>query len=479
MRTYDQLFLGSRWTEPATADTFEIRSPHDRALVGIAPKAATADVDRAVAAARRALEPWGRTPLAERLRLVERFNELHAARADEIAELVTAENGSPSWFTGWTQHNLPERTAAWLELAREFSWEATLTDEAGNRTIVRAAPVGVVAAVIPWNSPHSAALVKLIPALLAGNPVLLKAAPETALDAMVLAEIFEQAGFPEGVVSVFAADRDVSEHLVTHPGVDKIAFTGSTAAGRRIASLAGAQLKRVGLELGGKSAAIVLADADPKTVAEGIRTATFANNGEMCVAHTRILAARERYAEIVAALAEMADGLVVGDPAKPDTFVGPIVRQDQYERVLSYLRLGVEEGARIAAGGAEPFADPELANGFYVRPTVFADVANDMRIAREEIFGPVLVVIPFDTEEEAIRLANDSDYGLSGGVWTADAEHGVEVARAVRTGTFHVNGAPRHGNAAFGGFKASGIGREYGSHGLAEFVEWQAIAVGR
>lgn len=344
---------------------------------------------------------------------------------------------------------------------------------------MRAAPVGVVAAVIPWNSPHSAALVKLIPALLAGNPVLLKAAPETPLDAMVLAEIFAEAGFPDGVVSVFAADRDVSEYLVTHPGVDKISFTGSTAAGRRIASLAGEQFKRVGLELGGKSAAIVLADADPKTVAEGIRTATFANNGEMCVAHTRIFAARERYAEVVAALAEMADGLVVGDPAKPDTFVGPIVRRDQYERVLSYLRLGVEEGARIAAGGAEPLANPELANGFYVRPTVFADVTNDMRIAREEIFGPVLVVIPFDTEDEAIRLANDSDYGLSGGVWTADAEHGVEIARAVRTGTFHVNGAPRHGNAPFGGFKASGLGREYGSHGLAEFVEWQAIAVGR
>ena len=269
--------------------------------------------------------------------------------------------------------------------------------------------------------------------------MILKASPETAIDALVLAEIFHDAGFPEGVVSIVPAGRETSDYLVSHPGVDKIAFTGSTAAGRRIAAIAGEQLKRVSLELGGKSAAIILEDADVEAAVGGLSTPPSPNNGESCVAHTRILAPRSRYEEIVAAMKTMVESLTVGDPDDPDTFVGPMVRTDQQERIRGYIESAVAEGARLVTGGAEPI---EGLTGNYIRPTLFADVDNSMRIAQEEIFGPVLVVIPFDNEEEAIRIANDSEYGLSGGVWTADKEHGLEVLRQVRSGWMNVNGAP-------------------------------------
>jgi aldehyde dehydrogenase (NAD+) len=479
-RNYEQLVIGSAWADPATGQQIEVRSPHDQSLVGHAPKASKADVDRAVAAAREAFDhgPWPHTDPAERRRLVEKFNELHAARADEIAALVSAENGSPVWFTGWTQRSVPDRTRAWLHTSEQFDWDKVLIDASGNQTVVAAEPVGVVAAVIPWNSPHSAATTKMIPALLAGNPVILKASPEVAIDALLLGGLFIEAGFPAGVVSVLPADRDVSEYLIGQPGVDKVAFTGSTAAGRTIASTAGAQLKRVTLELGGKSAAIVLPDADLEAMAKGLKSASFGNNAEACVAHTRILAPRNRYDEVVNALKTMVESIIVGDPLDPDTYVGPMVRESQWNKVKAYIQQGIDEGARVVVGGLEPFDDPALSNGFYVRPTLFADVDNAMTIAQEEIFGPVIVVIPYDTEEEAVRLANDSAYGLDGGIWTTDLPHGVEVARTIRTGVVHINGAPRNDEAPFGGFKASGVGREHGPIGLSEYVEFKSIAAG-
>ncbi|MFF2374040.1 aldehyde dehydrogenase [Streptomyces xiamenensis] len=474
MRSYGKLFIGGHWVDPAGSDVIEVHSPHDRSAVGTVPHAAPQDVDRAVAAARAAFDdgPWPRTAPEERQRTVARFQELYAARAAEFAALITAENGSPiTVTTGLNVRGLPEQTAAYLRAAAGLEWEEKLPSGA----LLRREAVGVVAAIIPWNAPHQSALAKMVPALLAGCTVVLKASPETAIDALALAEVFAEAGFPEGVVSVLPAGRGTSEYLVAHPGVDKVAFTGSTAAGREIAATAGERLKRVSLELGGKSAAIVLDDADPTAVAHGLMYHSLGNNAENCQAHTRILAPRSRYEETVQAVRAMMESLVVGDPARPDTFIGPMVRAGQQHRVRSFIELGIAEGARLVTGGPEV---PEgLEGGYYVTPTLFADVDNSMRIAREEIFGPVLVVIPFDDVEEAVRIANDSDYGLGGGVWSADHERAVGIARRIRTGTMLVNGAMPAFDGPFGGFKASGIGREFGAVGLDQYIEYKSIAV--
>ncbi|GHF37587.1 aldehyde dehydrogenase [Streptomyces morookaense] len=477
----DRLYIGGVWTRPsAPAHTREIRSPHDRSVIGRAAQASPADVDRAVAAARNAFDhgPWPHTAPAERIEVVRRLNALREDRAEEIAALISAENGSAGWFTRAGQAGLTRQAAAYLEAAEEFGWEETLrpSDPAlPFRSVVRREAIGVVAAVIPWNSPFSAALAKIVPALLAGNTVVLKTSPENSLSMNLLAELLDAAGLPEGTVSVLHADRETSEYLVSHPGVDKIAFTGSTRAGRQIASIAGRQLKRVGLELGGKSAAIVLEDADLERTIAGLKFGSLLNNGEACIAQTRILAPRSRYEEVVAALKDLIESLKVGDPADEDTFIGPMIRPDQQQRVRDYIRLGIEEGARLVTGG--PQVPPGLEAGNYVTPTLFADVDNRMRIAQEEIFGPVLVVIAYDDEDDAVRIANDSEYGLSGGVWSADEQHAMAVARRIRTGTVTVNGAPVGYDGPFGGFKSSGIGREYGAAGLAGYVEYKTITV--
>jgi acyl-CoA reductase-like NAD-dependent aldehyde dehydrogenase len=474
MIVYDRLYIGGRWTELADPRLLDIRSPHDRSLIGRAAQATNADIDKAVAAARDAFDhgPWGRTTPEERQDVVARLNKLRAARADEIAGRISAEVGAARWFTDWGQPALDKQADAYLRAARSFGWEEPL---GSSRSLVRREPIGVVAAVIPWNSPYSAALVKMIPALLAGNTVILKASPENSLSIMLLAEIFDELGLPDGVVSILPADRATSEHLISHADVDKIAFTGSTSAGRRIASIAGTQLKRVSLELGGKSASIVCADADLAAMADGLKFASFANNSQSCQAHTRILAPRSRYDEVVTVLKDLIESLPVGDPSDPNTFIGPMTSEAQQQRVLNYIRLGIDEGARVVTGGLGVPAG--LANGYYVRPTLFADVDNGMRIAQEEIFGPVIVVIPYEDEADAVRIANDSVYGLGGGVWTTDIEHGLDIARRVRTGFFMVNAAPVGFDGPFGGYKASGIGREMGAFGLAEFIELKTINI--
>ena len=481
MITYDSLYIGGTWTAPsAAAPTLDIRSPHDHSVIGRAAQAAPEDVDRAVAAARTAVDegPWPRTAPAERIAVIRRLNALREERSEEIAALIAAENGSAGWFTRAGQPGLTRQANAYLKAAEEFGWEETLdpSDPAlPFRSVVRREPIGVVAAVIPWNSPFSAALAKLIPALLAGNTVVLKTSPENSLSMNLLAELLDRSGLPRGVVSVLHADRETSEYLVSHPDVDKVAFTGSTRAGRRIASIAGEQLKRVSLELGGKSAAIILDDADLTKAVAGLRVASLLNNGEACISQTRILAPRSRYDEVVAGLKDMVESLKVGDPADEDTFIGPMVRPDQQRRVRDYIALGIEEGARLVTGG--PQVPAGLEGGNYVTPTLFADVDNRMRIAQEEIFGPVLVVIAYEDEDDAVRIANDSEYGLSGGVWSADEARALAVARRVRTGTVTVNGTPIGFDGPFGGFKASGIGREYGAAGLATYVEYKTITV--
>ncbi|MGI5254815.1 aldehyde dehydrogenase [Actinacidiphila glaucinigra] len=475
----DRLYIGGSWVTPSDPDLLlDIRSPHDRSVLGRVAQAADADVDAAVAAAREAFDhgPWPRTDPKERQEVIRRVNALREARSDEIAAAISAENGSAGWFTRAGQPFLTRQVAAYLKAAAELGWEEVLEPSDPSvdfDTVVRREPIGVVAAVIPWNSPFSAATAKLTPALLAGNTVVLKVSPENSLSMMLLADLFHEAGLPEGVLSVLPADRETSEHLVSHPDVDKIAFTGSTRAGRRIASIAGEQLKRISLELGGKSAAVVLEDADLPAVMQGLRFGSLANNGEACILQTRILAPRSRYEEVVTALKEMVESLKVGDPSEPDTFIGPMIRRDQQQRVIDYIRLGIEEGARLVTGGPE--VPPGLEQGYYVTPTVFADVDNGMRIAQEEIFGPVLVVIAYDDEDDAVRIANDSEYGLSGGVWTTSPERALAVARRLRTGTVTLNGSPMSFDGPFGGHKASGVGREYGAVGLTGYVEYKTI----
>jgi aldehyde dehydrogenase (NAD+) len=474
----DRLYVGGDWVAPSDPNLLEIRSPHDRSVLGRVAQAAPKDVDAAVAAARAAFDdgPWPRTDPAERQAVIRRLNALREARADEIAAVISAENGSAGWFTKLGQPFLTRQVNAYLTAAEGFAWEEVVEPSDPSvafDTIVRREPIGVVAAVIPWNSPFSAATAKLTPALLAGNTVVLKVSPENSLSMTLLADLWHEAGLPKGVLSILPADRDTSEYLVSHPQVDKIAFTGSTRAGRRIAAIAGERLKRVSLELGGKSAAIILDDADLAAAVRGLRFGAMANNGEACILQTRVLAPRSRYDEVVGALGEMVAELVVGDPAAPDTFVGPMIRPDQQQRVIDYIRLGVEEGARLVTGG--PQVPQGLEGGNYVTPTLFADVHNGMRIAREEIFGPVLVVIPYDDEDDAVRIANDSEYGLSGGIWSADTDRALAVARRLRTGTVTLNGSPMSFDGPFGGYKASGIGREYGVVGLTGYVEHKTV----
>jgi betaine-aldehyde dehydrogenase len=472
----DTFFIGGGWTAPATDATLEVVSPHTEAVVATVPAGSAADIDAAVAAARAAFDegPWPRMTPEERIAVVEAFSMLYAGRLEEMAEVITTEIGAPISFSRLAQSPAPwMQIEAFLSVARAYPWEEPRPGALGPEVLVRREPVGVVAAIPPWNVPQFTTISKVVPAILAGNTVVVKPAPESPLDCYLMAELLVEAGLPEGVVNVVAGDREVGAHLVAHPGVDKVAFTGSTAAGRRIAAVCGEQLKRVSLELGGKSAAIVLDDADLDTAIEGIRFVGLMNSGQACVATTRILAPRSRYAEVVDALATAVSAMPVGDPMDPATEIGPMVAQRQQERVEKYIALGQEEGARVVVGGN---GRPDgLDHGWYVRPTVFADVDNRMRIAQEEIFGPVLSVIPFDGVDDAVRLANESDYGLGGTVFTADQAAGLDVARRVRTGTIGVNTYTMDFAAPFGGMKASGIGREFGPEGLGEYTETKAV----
>ena len=473
------LYVGGEWVDPSTADVIEVTSPHTEDIIGRAPAAGPADVDRAVAAARSAIDdgPWPRLDPAERIDAVRRLAAAYGERRREMAELITAEMGAPISFSKLAQAMLPATMlGAFADVAAAHAWEQVRPGYFGQDITLRKEPVGVIAAIVPWNMPQFSIVVKLAPALLAGCAVVLKPAPETPLDALLLAEMIDGLDLPPGVVSVLPGRATAGAHLAGHPGVDKVAFTGSTAAGRQVAAACAANLTRVSLELGGKSAAVVLDDADPAAVAAGAKVAGLMNGGQACVAQTRYLVPAARHDEMVEALAAMVDGLVVGDPSDRATEIGPLVARRQQERVRDYIGLGEREGARRVRGGTDL---PEgVERGWYVRPTLFDGVDNGMRIAREEIFGPVLSVIAYRDEDEAVRIANDSDYGLSGSVWTADVDRGIGVARRVRTGTFGVNQPYSMDPAApFGGVKASGFGRELGPEGLDEFLDVKAISI--
>ena len=469
-----KLFIGGEWVDPSSSSTIEVVSPHTEDVVGRVPEGREADVDRAVAAARKAFDegPWPRMTGAERADVMDALGAALAKRSADLATTITTEMGAPISFVQLGHVMAAHMVLDYFtRLAREYPFEDVRAGMLGP-ALVRKEPVGVAALIIPWNVPEFVLMLKLGPALAAGATAVIKPAPETPLDAILLAEAIEAAGVPKGVINIVAAGREVGEYLVTHPGVDKVSFTGSTAAGRRVASVCGEQLKRVTLELGGKSAAIVLDDADLGQAIPALLPNAIMNNGQACVAQTRILASRKRYGEVAEALVEMVRGMQVGDPMDPMTMCGPLVSKRQRERVEGYIQDGREEGAKIAIGGGRPAG---LGKGWYVEPTVFVDVDNSMRIAREEIFGPVIAVIPYDTVEDAVRIANDSDYGLSGTVWTADNERGLDIARRIRTGNYSVNNFAMEFSAPFGGFKCSGIGRELGPEGLSAYLEPKTI----
>ncbi|MFE0038271.1 aldehyde dehydrogenase [Streptomyces sp. NPDC059015] len=471
---HGKLFVGGELVDPLGTDTIEVVSPHTEQVIGRVPHASRADVDRAVAAARAAFDhgPWPRTPLEERIEVVGRIKDAIAVRHEEIARSISSQNGSPySWSVLAQALGAMMVWDAAITVARGFTYEERRGGVLGPLLVLRE-PVGVVAAVVPWNVPQFVAAAKLAPALLAGCGVVLKPSPESPLDAYILADIVREAGLPEGVLSILPADREVSEYLVGHPGVDKVSFTGSVPAGRRVMEVAARNLTRVTLELGGKSAAVVLPDADLETAVQGIVPAAWMNNGQACVAQTRILVPRARHDEFADAFAAAAGALVTGDPLDPATQVGPLVARRQQQRSLDYIALGQQEGAKVLAGGGRPAG---LDRGWYVEPTLFGGVDNAMRIAREEIFGPVVCLLPYGDEGEAAAIANDSEYGLSGSVWTADVEHGIDFARRVRAGTYNVNTFSLDMLGPFGGYKNSGLGREFGPEGYGEYFEHKMV----
>ena len=430
------------------------------------------DIDDAVAAARRALPEWRSTSPDHRAGLLNAMADALKSRAKVTSELVSRENGMPiSLSRGANGAFPPLLLRYYARLITEIPVEEIRPSVTGH-TIVRREAVGVVAAIIPWNYPQALAAMKIAPALAAGCTVVLKASPETALDALVFAEAAVEAGLPPGVLNVVSGGPATGAYLVAHPGADKVAFTGSTATGRIVAEICGRMMRPVTLELGGKSAAIILDDADLEATMRGLRTASFVNNGQTCHLSSRILAPRSRYDEIVDAVAALADSMTVGDPLNPSTEIGPLVSSRQRDRVLGYIALGKDGDARLVAGGSVRKEQPR---GWFVSPTVFADVDNSDRLAREEIFGPVLTISAYDTDEQAIALANDSEFGLAGTVWSADTERATTVARAVHTGSIGVNDYALDVRAPFGGVKASGLGRELGPEGLEAYRTLKSI----
>ncbi|MEV5302825.1 aldehyde dehydrogenase [Amycolatopsis methanolica] len=473
---YDRLYLAGQWTAPATRGRIDVHSASTEELLGSVPEGAEADGDAAVAAARRAFDDpagWSRWDPQQRAEVLERFAVALEKRAAETARRVTIQNGMPISLAQQFEGGFPPVLLRYFAgLVTGNPQEETRPGMLGGSSRVIREPIGVVAAIVPWNVPQAITFLKLAPALAAGCTVVLKPAPETVLDAMLMAEAAAEAGLPEGVLSVIPGGRELGAYLIGHPGVDKVSFTGSTAAGRSIAETCGRLLRPVTLELGGKSAAIVLDDARLSETIESFFAATLLNNGQICWLGTRVLAPRARYGEVVDTITDLARSLAVGDPLDEGTQVGPLVSARQRDRVESYIAKGLGEGARLTAGGGRPSG---LDRGWFVEPTVFADVDNQHTIAQEEIFGPVLSVIPYGDEDEAVAIANASEYGLGGTVWTADPDRGEAVARRVASGTIGINAYANDPTAPFGGIKSSGIGRELGPEGLHSYQVFKTI----
>jgi aldehyde dehydrogenase (NAD+) len=476
--SYDSLFIGGEWVRPSSSARIDVTSSSTEEHIGSVPEAAEADVDAAVAAARRAFDDphgWSQWEPSARAAALARLAAELEARAGEMAHRVSAQNGMPISIATMLEGGFPVIVLRYIAgLLDGASFEEERPGFLGGTNIVRREPIGVVGAIVPWNYPQTLAAFKYAPALAAGCTIVMKPSPETVLDAFLLAEAVAAAGIPAGVINIVPGGRELGAYLVEHRDVDKVAFTGSTAAGRRVAEACGRLLRPVTLELGGKSAAIVLddADLDLAKIGNDLFAATLVNNGQTCYLGTRVLAPRSRYDEVVDTLAAFASSLTVGNALDPATQIGPMASQTHRDRVEGYVAKGNSDGARLVVGGGRP---RDLDRGWFVEPTVFADVDNASTIAQEEIFGPVLSVIAYGDVDDAIRIANDSDFGLGGSVWTADAERGKDVARRVRTGTIGINKYLPDPGAPFGGVKASGIGRELGPNAIGAYQQFKSI----
>jgi aldehyde dehydrogenase (NAD+) len=491
-REYPKLYIDGGWQEPDSKEHFDVVNPATGEKIGYVPAANPTDIDRAVAAARKAFDEtdWPTRPVAERAECMERLAALLAEHQPEFRDLITDELGHTK-LTGEVYHSVAP-TLHWnyyAKVGREHTFEevreSDLSPLAGNagglimkyetKSLLVREPVGVVAALCAFNFPLSGIAQKTAPAIVAGCTVVVKAPDPDPLALFAMADLVTEAGFPPGVINIVAATREGSERLVGHPDVDMVTFTGSTEVGKKIGEVCGSQIKRCVLELGGKSAAIILEDADldaalPMVVGSSVGT----SQGENCTAMSRILAPRSQYDEIATRLTEAFAGLKVGDPNDDDTVIGPMISEAHRERVLGYIKSAVEDGATVATGGGVP---EDLDKGWYVEPTLLTNVSNDMKVAQEEIFGPVIALIPYEDEDDAIRIANDSRFGLSGSVFTGDPVRGFHVARRVRTGTFRVNTMSADFNSSFGGYKESGIGREHGPYAIDEYLLDKTISI--
>ncbi|MEU8569759.1 aldehyde dehydrogenase family protein [Streptomyces pathocidini] len=470
MKPHDGMYIDGDWRPPAGTDTIPVVNPADEQVIGHVPAGTAQDVAAAVTAARAAFPGWAATPPAERAARLAALRDALAARREEIAETVTAELGAPLAFSRKVHAGLPIAVAGtYAELAASYAFEERI----GTSTVLHE-PVGVVGAITPWNYPLHQIVAKVAPALAAGCAAVLKPAEDTPLVAQLFAEAVHEAGVPAGVFNLVTGVGPVAgEALARHPGVDLVSFTGSTAVGRRVGAAAGAAVKRVALELGGKSANVILPGADlARAVNVGVAN-VFANSGQACNAWTRMLVDADRYEEAVELARTAAAKYVPGAPADPATRVGPLVNARQRDRVRGWIERGTAEGARLVAGG--PDAPEGRESGYYVRPTVFADVTPGMAIAQEEIFGPVLAILSYGTEDEAVRIANGTVYGLAGAVWAADEDTAVAFARRLEAGQVDINGGRFNPLAPFGGYKQSGVGRELGPHGLAEYLQTKSL----
>ena len=472
MQVYEKLYINGEWVQSKGNDVIEVVNPATEEIIGTVPVGGQADVDAAVTAAKNAFPTWKATSCEERIMILNQLSTAIKEKTEELAQTITAEVGTPIGYSRMAMVGTPRVvTRSYAKILEEFEWEENVR----NSLIIKE-PIGVCAFITPWNFPLHQIIGKVAPALAAGCTMVLKPSKEAPLNAFLLAEIINEIGLPNGVFNLVSGHgTEVGEYLVAHQDIDLVSFTGSTGAGIRVSQAAAPTIKRVTLELGGKSANVALSDADPQLVGKMAISGCYQNSGQTCSALTRLIVPKNMRDEICEIIANRIARYTAGDPLDENTRCGPMVSAKQQASVTNYIQIGIDEGATLIAGGVG--MPDELNSGFFVKPTVFADVTPEMTIWKEEIFGPVLVIATYQSEEEALELANDSIYGLSGGVWSANQDKAIDFAKGMRTGQVSVNGGPFNINAPFGGYKMSGNGRELGLHGLEEFLEIKSIQV--